>query len=302
MICDIIHRFEYRYSGPVFLDPHLLYLMPRTDASQKLKHFELRIDPAPVLVTEILDSLGNPAHEVWFKNSSTGKLSVEVISRVETLRQNPFDYLLRNSSLRLPLQYSEPLEEALKIYKDTNQDKKIKAYADESAARAGNETVGFLSELCLRIHREMTRMRREEGLPWPAVKTLMDKKGSCRDLAVLFIACCRSQGLAARFTSGYAEIASNRSHHDLHAWPEVYVEGGGWRGYDPSTGLAVSDQHVALASAHSPVFVTPIAGGFRSGNAKSVMHTEVSIFFDETAFTPAASFRRLHQSGDTVRS
>jgi hypothetical protein len=33
-------------------------------------------------------------------------------------------------------------------------------------------------------------------------------------------------------------------------WAEVYVDGGGWRGFDPTTGLAVGDNHIAVARAH----------------------------------------------------
>ena len=34
----------------------------------------------------------------------------------------------------------------------------------------------------------------------------------------------------------------------MHAWAEVYLPVIGWRGYDPSRGLAVSNEHVAIAA------------------------------------------------------
>ncbi len=303
MICDIVHRFEYRFSGPVFLEPHSLYLMPRSDGSQKVKHFELRLDPEPSLMTSVTDPLGNTVYEVWFKNSTTGKLSIEAVSRIETLRQNPFDYLLKGASAHLPMRYSQPWGSALRLYQNEPADmKKIKQYADETAHRAKHETMGFLSELCLRINRDISRFRRNENESWPMAKVLTEKKGNSRDLAMLFIACCQSQGLAARFTSGYAENAMPLGKHEIHGWAEVYLEGGGWRGYDPSTGLAVSDQHAALASAQDFQLIMPVNGTFRSNGAKAVMHSEVSLFFDEASALPASGFRRLHQTGDTVRS
>ena len=66
---------------------------------------------------------------------------------------------------------------------------------------------------------------------------------------MLFITVCRRYGLAARVVSGYQKGDTQRERRYLHAWPEVYVPGGGWRGYDPTHGLAVSDDHVPIAAA-----------------------------------------------------
>ncbi len=67
---------------------------------------------------------------------------------------------------------------------------------------------------------------------------------------VLFIAAARSQGLAARFVSGYqAEADTPDGRRHLHAWPEVFLPGIGWRGYDPTQGVPVTDGHVATRAA-----------------------------------------------------
>ncbi|MEO0770789.1 MAG: 4Fe-4S binding protein, partial [Cyanobacteria bacterium J06649_4] len=44
------------------------------------------------------------------------------------------------------------------------------------------------------------------------------------------------------------EDSAEDSNHDLHAWAEVYIPGGGWRGFDPTLGLAVGDRHIAIAT------------------------------------------------------
>jgi transglutaminase-like putative cysteine protease len=49
----------------------------------------------------------------------------------------------------------------------------------------------------------------------------------------------------------------------LHAWAEVYIPGGGWRGYDPSHGLVVADRHIALAASFDPEGSAPVRGSFR---------------------------------------
>ena len=91
--------------------------------------------------------------------------------------------------------------------------------------------------------------------------------GACRDIAMLFLAACRAQGLAGRFVSGY-QARSKRPERHLHAWPEVYLPGGGWCGFDPTRGLAIADTHVAVAAAPAPAGAMPIEGRF-VGSAQS---------------------------------
>ncbi len=71
---------------------------------------------------------------------------------------------------------------------------------------------------------------------------------------------CRVMGLATRFVSGYQEGDPDQTEHDLHAWVEVYLPGGGWRSYDPTHGLAVGDRHVAIVASPNPSYTTPVFG------------------------------------------
>ena len=117
-----------------------------------------------------------------------------------------------------------------------------KAIADKVEGSA----TAFLGALADEIHHGFHHVGRLEGEPTSAAETLATLTGACRDTAVLYIAACRSQGLAARFVSGYSmHHPPEVSEHELHAWAEVYLPGGGWRGFDPSLGLAVADGHGA---------------------------------------------------------
>jgi transglutaminase-like putative cysteine protease len=71
---------------------------------------------------------------------------------------------------------------------------------------------------------------------------------------------CRAMGLAARFVSGYQEGDLDQDERHLHAWVEVYLPGGGWRGYDPTHGLAIADRHMALVASAVPSYASPIVG------------------------------------------
>jgi transglutaminase-like putative cysteine protease len=71
---------------------------------------------------------------------------------------------------------------------------------------------------------------------------------------------CRAVGLATRFVSGYQEGDLSTDDWELHAWAEVYLPGGGWRGYDPTHGLVVSDRHIALVASANSLYTAPVVG------------------------------------------
>ena len=94
-------------------------------------------------------------------------------------------------------------------------------------------------------------------------ETLSLGTGSCRDWALLFIEAARRLGLAARFVSGYLNTPpSPRNYGATHAWAEVFLPGAGWKGFDPTTGLVVGTDHIAVAVARLPESVPPVKGSF----------------------------------------
>jgi transglutaminase-like putative cysteine protease len=145
------------------------------------------------------------------------------------------------------------------------------------ASQAQGETLRFLSLLTEQIYRDWDIDIREEGDPYPPEETFQTRRGACRDVAVMFVECCRLQGIAARFVSGYQEGDQDAAERFMHAWAEVYVPGGGWRGYDPTHGLAVADRHIAVAAAADARFAAPIEGAVRGTGATSRIEAEIKI-------------------------
>ena len=84
-------------------------------------------------------------------------------------------------------------------------------------------------------------------------------------------------GLPTRFVSGYqkGDLESERRH--LHAWPEVYLPGGGWRGYDPTHGTPIIDTHVPIAAAALARDTMPVTGTFSGQEATSQLDFDLSI-------------------------
>ncbi len=275
---SIRHHTQYQYSRPVALDPHSLRVRPRNDGSQIVKQYTLEISPHPAGITEFTDLEGNAAAQIWF-TELTERLSILLIAEVETLRENPFDFVIADPGvMTLPVRYPDQTRLNLRPYCiPTQGDGPVAWYADEIARDCGNDTLRFLTALTGDIYERIEAVIRPAGEPQTAEYTLKEGTGAGRDLAVLFMEACRSQGIAARFTSGYWNGTAPDGRQHLHAWVEVYFPQCGWRGYDPSTGLAVADQHVPVSSGLYPGSAASITGAFWGSDVRSTMETNVDV-------------------------
>jgi transglutaminase-like putative cysteine protease len=271
----VVHNTLYRYSSPVYLEPHIIRLRPREDASQRLEAWTLDIAPTPLGRTECLDQDGNTVIRAWF-DTVTAELALSSRFTLETLRDNPFHYLLTADDTKLPMDYALPLRAPLVPYLRADPSPEVRSFAQSLAEESGWQTIPFLAALNQRLFAATRQVIRETGAPHAAETTLRHREGSCRDLAVLFCAACRALGLAARFVSGYERDASLQENGDLHAWAEVYLEGAGWRGYDPSRALAVAASHVAVAASSDPLLAAPVTGTYR-GSATAKMEFSISM-------------------------
>jgi Transglutaminase-like enzymes, putative cysteine proteases len=277
MLFAIRHYIHYKYNNPVVLEPHFLRFRPREDPFQKLLRFGISIRPKPTDVSENVDLDGNITHQVWFDGLSK-ELQVNSTALVETGNSNPFNYLVYpETALRLPMRYPQEVEDLLKPYMTPTVDSvENSRFAEKVAAGVDRQTVTFLVHLTREISRKFQKQYRKLGEPYPPEKTLSERRGSCRDLVVLFMAACRTFGLATRFVSGYYFDELNEQEQYLHSWAEVYIPGGGWRGFDPSTGLATADRHIAVAASPIPRLSTPVTGTFL-GNADAILTTDIKI-------------------------
>jgi transglutaminase-like putative cysteine protease len=168
--------------------------------------------------------------------------------------------------------YTSGLERLLAPYSlQTQSDDHVDRFAQEIAYEAGGNTLYFLDSLSQRLYETCSRVIRETGTPQEPAITLQRRQGSCRDLAILFIDACRTVGIAARFVSGYRRYGRDPAKRYMHAWPEVFLPGGGWRGYDPTQNIRVSDLHVAVAASHEPSGAAPIEGAYFGGSVPSKM-------------------------------
>lgn len=276
MIYTIHHAITYRYDAPVVLHPHTVRLHVTPTPGVRVLYRRLAVNPHPAGQTQVVGISGSVEEILWF-SGSTRQLAIGCDTIVETFPANLFDFIMLPGCERIPFSPSGSLGTLLQPFLAAgNAPEAIEAFADEIARAVDFFAPAFAAELCKCIHARFPSVRRPEGAARPAAETWAVGHGACRDLAVLFMAAARTQGLPARFVSGYFEGTADAPEHDLHAWAEVYFPGGGWRGFDPTTGLGVTESHLAVAAAPEADLATPVEGLF-SGSAAADLFARVSM-------------------------
>ena len=253
---SVRHATLYRYSVPVQLAVHRVRLNPRLEQVQLGSH-TLDVRPLPGTRAERIDPFGNRVTELAFWGS-TQQLSVVSRFELDTWLPPAIDTYLQ------PLPWSVDPHDSLQPYRwEPAFDGGVASFADDLARSVGYTPIAFLDRLAETLAGRTDKQLRLSGAAQPPATTLASWQGSCRDLTVLFMAACRSLGIASRFTSGYlAPLDDLDQPRELHAWPEVFLPGAGFRGWDPSTGQRVLDRHVALCAAPAQEATMPVEGGY----------------------------------------
>ncbi len=118
----------------------------------------------------------------------------------------------------------------------------------------------------VRVHRDFRYDPEFTTLSTPLADVLAHRRGVCQDFAHLAIGCLRSQGLAARYVSGYIETLPPPGKPRLigadasHAWFSVYVPDCGWVDFDPTNNQLPESRHITVAWGRDYADVTPLKG------------------------------------------
>ena len=265
MRARLIHRFDYRYSKPVLLGPHRFCLRPRPHGFQRLIDYRLEISPDPSQLYELMAAGGDTITRARFLGESD-HLTVVATSEVETFTPPLLEACLDEQMAHLPVQIGKLNPDLLSNLQgwlpNGQHDAAAVDLAQEALMGSDGRSLNFLQQLVEVIQDRVKYTQRHVGPAWPAGRTLKERVGSCRDLAMLMIECCRSVGLPARFVSGYHLVEPKPERYDLHAWAEVYLQGAGWRGFDPSGQGAVDDRYLPVATSSRSDLTAAVSGTF----------------------------------------
>ena len=268
---SVDHLTQYLYEAPVSFGEHALYLRPRESQTLHVDDFTLDTEPEGKL-RWVRDCFNNVVAVVNFGLVESQTLSFHCRMTFDRAEENPFDFILDARANEFPFSYDEREASALRPYLEplSSAGSDVREWVRNLNATRERGTVDLLTGLNRAVFDAVAYERRdEEGVQRPG-ETLGLGRGSCRDMAELFVECTRHLGFASRFVSGYLYeppddsgfTSGNRAAGSMHAWAEVYLPGAGWRGFDPTNGILADHHFITSAVANRPDWVNPIQGKY----------------------------------------
>jgi len=273
----IIHRTYYNYFANVSLGIHQLLLRPRENHDLRIETFVLKSEPE-AKISWHRDVEDNSVAIATF-TKQTKQLFIESEVIIQQYNETPLDFIVANYAISYPFEYQEDDKFSLSPYMVLPDTETIEllnrwifnVYKDSEDI----QTYTLLQRLAIYINKTLVYKVREEPGVQTVKQTLDFGYGSCRDFAKLFMEVVKCLGLATRFVSGYlyAPLMSNQV-GSTHAWAEVYLPGGGWKGFDPTIGDIVGKDHIPVAVSRLAESVPPISGSFM-GESNSTLDVGV---------------------------
>ena len=265
------HRTSYDYTGSVSVSHHLLRLQPRDLSHQVCLQHRLIIEPEPAVVNQCPDYFGNHRHFVTLEGAH-GSLMVNSESEVAVAptyvpepEETPAWTIARGMLLVDQTRNGLEAKEFAYASPRVMVTAEAAAYAAESFP-AGRPLLEAALDLTARIHRDFTFDPAATTVSTSVPEIMKVRKGVCQDFSHLQLACFRSQGLAARYVSGYLETDPPPGQEKMvgsdasHAWVSLYCPGHGWIDLDPTNNCVPSMRHITVAWGRDYGDVSPIRG------------------------------------------
>ncbi len=279
------HRTAYRYSEPVLLSHQQLHLTPRALAHQHSEAHEIVIAPTPALRHEISDAFGNPLVEIAIESAHT---TLEIVARtniettaaaaIESAETSAWEMVREALRYRAGWHPDPAILEATQFLFESPHarvKRDLRSYTSD-CFKPNRPILEVALALMAKIHGEFKFDPAATTVTTPVMKFFAQKRGVCQDFAHFMISCLRSNGLAARYVSGYlltrpAPGKPRRVGADVsHAWVSLFVPGHGWIDLDPTNNLIPSLEHITIGWGRDFSDITPLRGVINGGGVQSL--------------------------------
>jgi transglutaminase-like putative cysteine protease len=281
MIFEVSHRTHYRYSTPVAQSQHLVHMTPRAVARQTTLRHNLIVEPAPAMRFDGVDGFGNP-FVILDVEVPHRELVLHARSSIETHAPPTADFAATTSWDRLDEKMTNPdggLDLDVIQYRCTTRltgaSLAIADYTRGSFPQ-GRPVLEGVMDLTRRIFADFRFDPGATDISTPVDKVFEERRGVCQDFAHLALAGLRALRVPSRYVSGYILTRPPPGQIKLagadasHAWISVWSPETGWRDFDPTNGIAVSEEHITIAYGRDYYDVSPISGVLLGGGEHAV--------------------------------
>ncbi|MBJ8347346.1 transglutaminase family protein [Antrihabitans sp. YC2-6] len=284
----VTHRTTYGYSDSVSSSYGRGFLTPRDLPTQRVLDHAVTVVPTPSDQSSGHDVYGNS--DVFFhvvtahqKLVVTGESTVEVErpSDGAGAQARPWESARPRVN---PLLGATAVEFVLDLLPPEITDA-VHEYAAPTFT-PGRPIGEVVAELTHRIYTDFTYESGSTTVSTQVDEVLRERSGVCQDFARVAIACLRSQGLAARYVSGYLATDPPPGRERMvgadatHAWAAVWLPGSetaDWLAFDPTNDQFADERYITVAWGRDYADVPPLRGVIYTDAKKSTIAVSVDV-------------------------
>lgn len=266
----VSHTTEYKYRAPASESFAELRVSPQSNNSQQVLERQLIVEPETVIDTYV-DYFGNQVEffSIPYRHNSLRVTSEAIVeTRLVQLPENLLEITvgearqIYNSTLYQLYEFLQP-----SVLVPLNQHGRIRRKFFRQPDTLGHA----LHSLNTWVYENFAYSPGVTDINTPIAEVVRTRKGVCQDFAHLMLAILRSNGIPARYVSGYIEAYDPDQVKDRqligaaasHAWVEVCLPGGHWWGLDPTNNQAAGERHVVVAVGRNYHDVAPMRGTYK---------------------------------------
>lgn len=283
-VYELEHTTRYKYAASVQHSTHLFRLQPTEDAIQSVVYSTLTISsPAEEILFE--DVFGNQSVYCTI-DQPYEELCAVAKSRVKIFAAPPDDHGLSRRRTSIPLVWMPWQRQMMTPYLlpqelPEPQLRELTDYAMSFVERNDYHLIRTINDINLSIYRDYQYVPGSTSLNTTPFEVYSTRNGVCQDFANLFICLARLLSIPARYRMGYIYTGANYENKiqsdASHAWAEVYLPYVGWRGFDPTNGCAVAQDHIRVACGRNYIDATPTSGTIYKGGGDEALTIDVKM-------------------------
>lgn len=277
---EIVHQTTYNYEHAKRSSVMTVCMQPKSNQWQVLDRYQLTTAPESSIDIDV-DPFGNTRHFFDIHrphNNLTITSNAQVRARANRFRTDETpDKWEEIAGLKSALEFWDFL-----LPTDLTRTKSdLDEWTDQQGGIDKSQPWVFLNSLERRLSEVITYRPGATSIDSTVDDLLRHHEGVCQDISQLMIAISRSQGIPARYVSGYLYVAPNETRrlvdNATHAWVECYLPSTGWCPFDPTNPQGALDSRVTVAYGRDYRDVPPIRG-ITFGDGDAVMDVSVMVF------------------------